>query len=554
MPSFTFTSPQGKSYTVSGPDGATKEQAFQILQQQIGNPSAVTGSTPANAPAEKSWGDVATQAITNAPSSVGHLVGGIYQAVKHPLDTAKGVIDIGAGELQKVLPSGLVNSVNAALPSGAQAAEDARNKAGAVNQFYANRYGSVEGIKNALATDPAGVAADAATVLTAGGGIASKIPGLAKAGNALVTAGKAIDPINAMVNAGAKMAPMVGRAAANAIGGLGTHTGGESIKAATRAGYEGGQKAAEFADNMRGNVPMESVLDNAKAALNNMRLQKSAEYRAGMSGVSADKTVLDFAPIDQALNDAMQVSTFKGKSINRSAADIQKKISDVVSEWRAENPAEFHTAEGLDALKRTIGDIRDSAEYGTPSRVVADRVYNAVKDQIVKQAPKYANVMKDYEKASSLVNEIERSLSLGKKSAADTAMRKLQSLTRNNVNTNYGNRLDLARELEQAGAPNLLSNLSGQALNSWSPRGLGNLVAGGAAAGGVMTANPSALGIIAAQSPRAMGEAAFATGRAAAGVKASADAVNALALRLGVSPSIAANYLYQANQVNQQQK
>lgn len=40
MPSFTFTSPDGKNYTVNGPDGATPEQAFQILQQQIGSQSA----------------------------------------------------------------------------------------------------------------------------------------------------------------------------------------------------------------------------------------------------------------------------------------------------------------------------------------------------------------------------------------------------------------------------------------------------------------------------------------------------------------------------------
>lgn len=36
MPSFVFTSPDGKSYTVNGPEGATAEQAFGILQQQLG--------------------------------------------------------------------------------------------------------------------------------------------------------------------------------------------------------------------------------------------------------------------------------------------------------------------------------------------------------------------------------------------------------------------------------------------------------------------------------------------------------------------------------------
>lgn len=36
MASFEFTSPEGKTYQVDGPEGATKEQAFGILQQQLG--------------------------------------------------------------------------------------------------------------------------------------------------------------------------------------------------------------------------------------------------------------------------------------------------------------------------------------------------------------------------------------------------------------------------------------------------------------------------------------------------------------------------------------
>lgn len=40
MPNFTFTSPDGKQYTVTGPDGATADQAFQILQKQLGTSQA----------------------------------------------------------------------------------------------------------------------------------------------------------------------------------------------------------------------------------------------------------------------------------------------------------------------------------------------------------------------------------------------------------------------------------------------------------------------------------------------------------------------------------
>jgi hypothetical protein len=36
MPSFEFTSPEGKRFTVDGPPGATTKQAFDILQQHLG--------------------------------------------------------------------------------------------------------------------------------------------------------------------------------------------------------------------------------------------------------------------------------------------------------------------------------------------------------------------------------------------------------------------------------------------------------------------------------------------------------------------------------------
>jgi uncharacterized protein YbjT (DUF2867 family) len=39
MPTFDFTSPEGKVYSVEGPEGATQAQAFDILGAQIGSPA-----------------------------------------------------------------------------------------------------------------------------------------------------------------------------------------------------------------------------------------------------------------------------------------------------------------------------------------------------------------------------------------------------------------------------------------------------------------------------------------------------------------------------------
>lgn len=439
------------------------------------------------------------QMLKNVPSSAANLVGGIYQAVRHPVDTASALGEVFTGGIQN------------ALPEWAQAGSAApqREKASAVASFYKDRYGSGDGFLRALEKDPVGVLADASIVLGGGAAAASKVPALAKG---METAAAITNPITL----GAKGIKAVGGATADLIGNLGTHTGGASIRTAYQAGKEGGSKGEAFTDALRGNAPLEGVVDQAKAALNQMRVERGQAYRAGMTGVSKDKTVLNFGPVDDAFNKQMSVGSYKGKVLDKSAAETKTKISEVLDEWRKADPAEFHTPEGFDALKQAIGDVRDSTQFGTPARRVADNVYQSVKGEIVKQAPGYAKVMKEYEVGSTALKEIEQALSIGKKASADTALRKLQSVLRSGVNTNYGKRLSLVQQLEKAGAPNLTASIAGQSLNNWAPRGLGTATAIPTAAGaGWLAGNPlAAIPALALQSPRLMGEAAYGTGLA----------------------------------------
>ena len=85
----------------------------------------------------------------------------------------------------------------------------------AMVNHYAERYGSMEGFKEALAKDPVGVLLDMSTVLTGLGGVArgaantavqgSKIASIAgKAADVLGTAGRVTDPIAQTVSVGAK--------------------------------------------------------------------------------------------------------------------------------------------------------------------------------------------------------------------------------------------------------------------------------------------------------------------------------------------------------------
>jgi hypothetical protein len=95
----------------------------------------------------------------------------------------------------------------------------------------------------------------------------------------------------------------------------------------------------------------------------------------------------------------------------------------------------------------------------------------------------------------------------------------LLSLTRDNVQTNYGQRTKLAQQLEQAGGQVMMPGVAGQALQSKVPRGLSQITGGGlpllAALGGNI---PQAAGMAAISSPRLMGEAAYRAGQVARGM------------------------------------
>ena len=319
-----------------------------------------------------------------------------------------------------------------------------------------------------------------------------------------------------------KLIKDVGSGVAKNTLGVTTGAGADSVSTAYKAGKEG---TTSFLDNMRGNVPMTDVLDKTKDALTKMRIDRSNAYKQGMAGVSADKTVIDFAPIDKAVASLQSMGNYKGQVINKHSAGVVDEISGLVNQWKSLDPVEFHTPEGLDALKQAISDIRDTTQFGTAARKAADTAYNAVKGEITAQAPTYSKVMKDYSKASELLGEIERTLSQKPNASVDTQMRKLQSLMRNNVNTNYGNRLELTKELEAQGGQSILPDIAGQALSSWTPRGLQAATSGGALMAAIPTGGTT-LAALPLASPRLMGELAYGLGSASRGVSKAGSAVS----------------------------
>jgi hypothetical protein len=98
----------------------------------------------------------------------------------------------------------------------------------------------------------------------------------------------------------------------------------------------------------------------------------------------------------------------------------------------------------------------------------------------------------------------------------------MQSVMRNNVNTNYGSRGNQAKLLVQNGADLLMPKLAGQALSSAAPRGLQGLLIGGIPMAAYTMADPTILAGLLATSPWLMGEASHAMGRLKKPVKRAA--------------------------------
>jgi hypothetical protein len=454
-------------------------------------------------------GEVFTGAVQNLPSSALQVIKDTAAPFMDPVGTAKNIGKLGAGAVEKLIP-------------GEQGHEGV---ADAVGNYFADRYGSWDGFKRALRDDPAGVMADISVPLTGGGSLAARAPGvIGKVGRVARFAG-GIEPVNAVV----QTAKAAGKVIPHA---LGAHTGvGKTpLSVAYEAGKAGGRPAELIAEGMRGDgsaPAMLEVVDDARKGMGKAYAARSAQYTQDMSGIKGVNALPVsqgvFQSIGKAAGKALNMHRFEGVDFSPKTLPVRQEIYQTVVKWGNRDPQVFHTPEALDKMKREIGDIRDSHELGSPEFKAANDVYKAVDAEIDKAFPEYAAAMQNYAKNSKKLDNLSRTLSLGGKATDDTALRKLQSSMRHDVNTNFGGRMALIDELQQY-SPGIKERLAGMSLNSFLPRGLSKHSAGGqlATAGALAMYNPLLAAPLGAgllfSSPRLMGEAALASGKVAGAV------------------------------------
>lgn len=122
-------------------------------------------------PQDLGWGDTIEQAGENLLPSAGKVASGALRAAMHPVDTAMTMGHIAKGLYSKL------DGLNGEPQDPQKKAED-EQLVDALGAMYKQDYGSIDGFKQKLANDPAGVLMDASTLLSGGLG-AAKVAGTA---------------------------------------------------------------------------------------------------------------------------------------------------------------------------------------------------------------------------------------------------------------------------------------------------------------------------------------------------------------------------------------
>jgi len=498
---------------VNFPDGTDRETINRVMSEAYakmkqGNAKGIPLS------------EVPRMALQNAPASARQFVGGMVDMVVHPVETIQGaqrtVGDLADRWLNLPAANAWLADRGLATKRDPAEVQASAERGEAVTGLLKDRWGGWENIKRTLATDPVGAAADASMILTGGGGALARAPGiLGRTGRAVAATGRALDPVVA-----------TGKVAKGALAtaslpvGLLTGTGPQTLIEAYKAGSTGGERGRIFRGNMRGKIPQTDVVDEARGAIQNISDARNARYVQKMTDVKASQKIVDVSPIITEFNN--QVASLKqgGFVVSPDGIKALDKVAGVIIE-RLKTP-DGRSPAAMDALKRRIDDMMPPITEANKNVVrVLTAMRNKVKSEIIRQVPEYKEIMANYEASKAAQTEIERSLSLGKKNTKDTALRNLQSITRNNANTNYGSRLSSAEILAREGARELFPALAGQSLSSIYPRDLAKTVVTAATVGGAPAAllNPAAaataIPAILLSSPRFSGELAHKLGQGA---------------------------------------
>jgi hypothetical protein len=411
------------------------------------------------------------------------------------------------------------------------------------------RYGSLDAIQRTGIKDPVGLLGDLSMLLTGGGTAAARAPGaFGRFGEKVATAGRVIDPLSGTVAAVTEGLPALYTAGKDRMPGfvqgvedlpteiLGfpSGTGGAPIREAAGAGFERGATGAPtprseaFTEAMREpELVGDDLVTKAREAVGNLRQQGSDTYTKLMTQFGKNPAPLDIQVVRDRMTKIKPRSydTWSTRKGPRPAEHLAwEQMNNFVEDYAikaAKDPNLLMPLE-MDQFKQDIYDVgsKIGGAYDRDASRIAGNAYNAVRQELVRHDPIYAEAMRAYEKTAREVQQLETTFGLavarGKQPNIESVTRKLQAaIGRNNANVSYGQRAGQAERLNELDPEGTITpTLAGTSLSSWKPRGLNAAVTLGAGIPAAF-ANPFALLAAPAFMPRVVGETAYGLGRVA---------------------------------------
>ena len=329
-------------------------------------------STENGMPRERStpMSEVGAGFVKNFVPSVVKMGKGVVQSLMNPVETVETLKDLIGGATLKLLPEAIVAKLSEYKPETVQAAMD---KANAVGGEYA-KYGSMEGIKQKLMTDPASVLTDL-SMLAGGGGAVLKgasIPakaagattlagGLSKTGGILNAAGTVTNPLYWPVKGlelGAKALGYAGQGAYNAIAPM-TKTGAEGVKArGYMAALNNDPVKIDAAINM---LRQGATIEDVATSLNSSGLAAFAN-----TSRDANTIIRDLYNARQASIAAQQTNALGGAQANLNAlnqANLPTSTATVSAPRNAVNQSLAAEAADIEAKRQaSLGNVANVSQ------------------------------------------------------------------------------------------------------------------------------------------------------------------------------------------------
>lgn len=279
--------------TLEFPDGMTQDQMREAIQRNFPDLAQATetpagpATEPGPQPETRTWSDVPGEAISNIPSSAFEFGKNIVQPILHPIKTAKALGKVAAGGLGKGAEA---LGMTPTSPENVAVFDS-------VIDMFKKRYGGAEELKETIATDPVGFAADVAAVLGVGGS-ALKTVGAAKAGEKAAKLASVIEPVGAVKTAGRTIAKAIPKSVPQKLY-------GSALKQSTK--LPPAERLERIATGLKeGIVPTEAGLSKIQEKIGSLNLEiEKTIGRAAKAGdtVQADeivKRIDDLKPFYQA--------------------------------------------------------------------------------------------------------------------------------------------------------------------------------------------------------------------------------------------------------------